>query len=43
MRKIIDDLRMENFTMKEILVYGVLYPSAFFGVLVLSSLADALF
>lgn len=40
MRRIIDDLKQENYTLCEIVKYGVVYPLALFAVLVVGSLLN---
>ena len=40
MRRIIDDLKQEGFTAKEVVMYGVVYPLAFFAVLAVGSLLN---
>jgi hypothetical protein len=37
MKKILEDLRAENFSKKEMVVYGVLYPIGLMVVLVVAS------
>lgn len=40
MRRIIDDLKKENYTLCEVLKYGVFYPLVFFAVLAVGSLLN---
>lgn len=40
MRRIIDDLKQENYTLCEIVKYGVVYPLALFAVLAIGSLLN---
>ena len=40
MKRIIDDLKQENYTLCEVVKYGVVYPLALFAVLAVGSLLN---